>query len=110
MSENIIRIALDEEPDGSTDWARLRGMDDEAIDAAIAADPDSYALDENDLRQGNSLYRYQIYSAGHNWRWRLVAPDGQILAVSAENYASENAVMFAVDTVRTAFRTGKIAA
>lgn len=38
-------------------------------------------------------YQFHLYQdAGRNWRWRLIAGNGQIIAVSGESfYSRENA-------------------
>ncbi len=42
MSEKrIVRRSLNDRRQGATDWQRVRGLDDDAIDAAIADDPDA---------------------------------------------------------------------
>jgi len=52
MSEQrIIRRTLTERRKGGTDWARVKALSDEDIDAAIAADPDAAPiLDEEWFR------------------------------------------------------------
>ncbi len=49
--EHIIRRSLTERRKGGTDWARVKALSDEDIDAAIAADPDAAPiLDEEWFR------------------------------------------------------------
>ncbi|HEX6374889.1 MAG TPA: DUF1508 domain-containing protein [Allosphingosinicella sp.] len=91
--------------DGSrTDWARVRSLSDEEIDAAIADDPDSYGIEEAELlgRKGAS-YRYELYcDRSGGWRWRLLAADGEVLAVSAQAFTSRQSVETAIVTLRDA--------
>lgn len=35
------------------------------------------------------MYNFEIYEAGDGWRWRLKATNGEIVADSAEAYASK---------------------
>jgi uncharacterized protein YegP (UPF0339 family) len=105
MNGKLTRIDSTAAADGSlTDWARIRALTDDEIDAAIASDPDSYSIDEAELlgRKGAS-YRYELYSdkAGA-WRWRLLAADGNVLAVSGQAFPSRQSVEKAIGTLRDA--------
>jgi uncharacterized protein YegP (UPF0339 family) len=111
MSANITRIVLDGEPSGSaTDWARLRAMDDDAIDTAIAADPDSYALADKDFAGAQRGFKYEIYKAAGGWRWRLIDDEGETLADGARIFAVKQAALDAISAVRAASLSGKVAA
>jgi uncharacterized protein YegP (UPF0339 family) len=80
-----------------TDWARVKGLSDAEIDAAIADDADAYALDSEVLGRANSTYHYEVYGDDkRGFRWRLVAKDGKVLASSHSAYRSKNAVMSAI--------------
>lgn len=44
--------------------------------------------------------------AGGEYRWRLIAPNGKVIADSAEGYSSPAAIRRAVTGVRDAFKFG----
>lgn len=108
MSEKRIRTSSNAAPEaGRTDWARVRDMGDAAIDAAIAGDADSYPLDTEILGRADSAYHYEVYreSAGR-YRWRLVAGDSQVLALSPEGFRTKTAALNAIAAVRQALLSG----
>jgi uncharacterized protein YegP (UPF0339 family) len=87
-----------------TDWAHVRALTDEEIDAAIANDPDSYSIEEAELlgRTGAS-YRYELYcDKKGRWRWRLLAAGGEVLAVSGQAFPSRRSVETAIAALRDA--------
>jgi uncharacterized protein YegP (UPF0339 family) len=86
-----------------TDWARVKGLSDAAIDAAIADDADAYALDAEVLGRADSNYHYEVHRDDQGgFRWRLVAKDGEVLASSHSAYRSKNAVKNAIAILRAA--------
>jgi uncharacterized protein YegP (UPF0339 family) len=108
MSEKLIRTSSNAVSDaGRTDWARVRDMGDEAIDAAIAGDADSYELDTEILGRADSAYHYEVYreSAG-KYRWRLLSADSQVLASSPEGFRTKAAALNAIAGVRQALLGG----
>lgn len=94
MSGKITKISLNEAlkaaaSDSQTDWERLRSMSDEDIDAAIASDPDTWAIDDEELKRRPKPGRYEIYrDVGGQYRWRLLAADGSIVADGAQSFAT----------------------
>lgn len=100
MSEHITRLSLDAALDQDrTDWARLRGLTDAEIEAAIAADADSFALEE-DSAGSATQYRVRKDKTG-GWSWSLVGADGKVLAVAPGSYATRAAVLAAIDRIRS---------
>jgi uncharacterized protein YegP (UPF0339 family) len=86
-----------------TDWERIKGLSDAEIDAAIADDADTYALDSEVLGRTNSTYHYEVYrDVQGGYRWRLVAKDGKVLASSHSAFRSKNAVKSAIAGLRAA--------
>ncbi len=51
MKEGLIRYkpGRDPEPEDRTDWARLRRMTDEEVEAAAVSDPDAQPMSEDEL-------------------------------------------------------------
>lgn len=48
------------------------------------------------------IWKFEIYrDAAREWRWRLVAPNGLIIADSGEGYASRANAHRAAENVRT---------
>jgi uncharacterized protein YegP (UPF0339 family) len=92
-----------------TDWLRVRALTDEQIDAAIAADPDSFAM--GDKQEGDQTkFVYLVYSDSvGKWRWRLEGSDGRVMAYGAETYATQKDAARAVAILRTAFRKAQAA-
>ena len=98
--------------DSRTDWARLKRLEDEEIDQAVASDADTYVVEgaQNVGRAGAS-YRYVIYrSKGGDWRWRLIDSAGQILAVSPGAYPSRKGIESALRSLRKALLGASAAA
>ena len=97
-------MSLGEAPEaGRTDWDRLRGMTDDEIEAAIAADPDA------DLSGGgNAAFQGLVFrdSTGE-WRWRLVTPEGKAIADSPTSYADRSEVDRAIEALRKAMAAGR---
>ncbi len=111
MSAKLTRVASGAVPSGTlTDWSRLEAMDDAMIDAAIAADPDSYALNDSDLTTAKTGVRYVVFESAGMWRWQLVADNGEILAESPRTYGDESAALKAIETLRTALFGSRLAA
>ena len=107
MSEHITRVSLAEAVDGDrTNWSRLQNLSDSALDAAIAADDDTFAVDLT----RTTTARYVIYrdSAGQ-WRWRLMSAAGDILARSGGAFGSKTAATVAVGAIRTALAQARAA-
>lgn len=111
MSDNITRISLAEAFDGDrTDWSRLRAMDEAAIEAGIAADPDTFTLSDH-AGAGQAAARYEIYrQEGRAFRWRLLGADGSVLADGAKSYSTKGQARKAIDGVRAALLNASIAA
>lgn len=104
MSDDVTRIGLDEESDGSrTEWSQLRRLSDEEIEGAVAADPDAYLLDHGEAGRPQGSYQYQFYrTPGGEWRWRLVDASGAIMAVGGQAYPTRRAVEAAITILRDA--------
>jgi uncharacterized protein YegP (UPF0339 family) len=113
MSGGITRVSMNEAvKEDRTDWQRVRALTDEQIDAAIAADPDTFAMGDGlQGHQGNPLkFVYFIYSDKvGEWRWRLERSDGRVVAYGAETYVTQNEAARAVGALRTAFRKAQAA-
>lgn len=111
MNGKTFRIGLDEAGNGRSDWERVGRLDDAAIDAAIASDPDSYALNRTDLSHAGSSYRFTVWQdKSGNWRWTLSSKDGQVLAVSAESHATKDAATDSIANLRGAVLGARLAA
>jgi uncharacterized protein YegP (UPF0339 family) len=112
MSGNSIRNNSPVENSVSgTDWQRVRSLTDDQIDAAIANDPDTYAVSGARLGHLAGRYHYVIFrgDAG-DWRWRLVAKDGEILAEAATGLATRKQAQAAIAGLRSALLGGSLAA
>ena len=94
-----------------TDWTRLKGLDDEAIDVAIADDADTYALEIEALGRTDSAYHYDVFrdEAG-GYRWRLVAGGGSVLASSPTAFDTKEAATSAIAELRAALLGGNLLA
>jgi uncharacterized protein YegP (UPF0339 family) len=91
-----------------TNWARVKGLNDAEIDAAIANDSDAYSLDTEVLGRLDSAYHYDVYrDVQGGYRWRLVAKDGQVLANSHSAYPSKKSVKSAIAGLRAALLGGE---
>lgn len=105
MSGDITRISLDEAVRGDrTDWARLRALTEDEIEAAIAADPDTFGLEDGEPqgRKGAS-YRYELHADSKGeWRWRLLDANGEILAVGGQSFSSRESLEAAITQLREA--------
>ncbi|HEY0026334.1 MAG TPA: DUF1508 domain-containing protein [Allosphingosinicella sp.] len=105
MSGSYTRIGLEEAGEGSrTDWQRLRSLSDAEIDAAIAADPDSYPIGDSEFigRRGGS-YAYEVFQDSTGaWRWLLRAAGGEVLAASGRSFDSRDALEEALTELRAA--------
>ena len=108
MSEKLIRTSSNVAHEaGRTDWARVEKMNDKAIDAAIAGDADSYALDTEILGRADSAYHYEVYRESQGqFRWRLLSADSQVLASSPEGFRTKAAALNAIAGVRQALLGG----
>ena len=108
MSEKLIRTNSNAAPEkGRTDWSRVRDMDDKTINAAIAGDADSYALDTEILGRADSAYHYEVYrEKTGQFRWKLLSADGKVLASSPEGFRSKAAALNAIAGVRQALLGG----
>lgn len=112
MSGRTIRTSLGEASKPSvTDWAKLKALGDVEIDAAIAADPDAYALDQEVLGRAGSAYHYEVYqSAVGRFRWRLLGADGRGLASSEHDFATKESARNAIVDLRKAMLGGSLLA
>ena len=113
MSGNFTRIGLDEDAEASgTDWKRLKDMDDVEIDAAIAADGDSYAVTAPQvLGHAGASYRYVLHAGPQGeWRWQLVDANGEILAESGHGFPTRDAAAEAIQVLRQAMVGARAAA
>lgn len=87
MNEQLIRTSLAKAGSGKTDWSRLAEISDLELEAAIANDTDTFALEDSDLRavrrkaKASEQARFAIMRGKDGrFRWCLVAPDGSVLA------------------------------
>lgn len=110
MSDDVTRISLAAVPDNDrTDWARVARLDDAAITTAMAADPDSIGVDAEPGEVG--ALRYELYSDDtRTWRWRLVARDDRVVAMSGGDFASREAARAAIDEMRRAATKAEVRA
>lgn len=110
MSDDVTRISLAAVPDDDrTDWAHVARLDDAAITTAMATDPDSFGVDPE---PGDADFlRYELYSEGtRSWRWRLVARDDRVVAMSGGDFASREAARAAIDEMRRAATKAEVRA
>lgn len=112
MSGKTTRISSGAAPKATrTDWARVQKLGDKAVDAAIAADPDAYPLEEERLGRSGGAYRYQLVTGEDGrYRWRLIAGNGDVLATSHESFATSAAAKYAIAGVRNALLGGDLLA
>lgn len=94
MNEQITRVSLGQVGSGQTDWDRVRALTDAQIDAAIASDPDAFALCDADLAAitaespaGHASYQIRKSRDGR-FRWYLISGQGAILAAAYEGAAT----------------------
>jgi len=53
--------------------------------------------------------RFALYQDGRNeWRWRLVARNGEIVAIGGEAYASKYNAIRAIETFRAALAAAPV--
>ena len=95
-----------------TEWRRVRALTDEEIDAAIAADPDTFAMGEG--LEGHPTNPWKFVYVTHSdkvgqSRWQLEGSDGRVLAYGAEAYPTRDDAARAVAALRTAFRKAQAA-
>jgi uncharacterized protein YegP (UPF0339 family) len=112
VSGKTIRTGSGEAAKASaTDWAKLNALDDAAIDAAIATDPDAYALDREVLGRAESAYHYEVYqSTTGGFRWRLVGADGRGLAASEHDFETMASARDAIAELRKVMLGGNLLA
>ena len=112
MSGNFTRISLPVDNESSaTDWQRVKSLTDREIDAAIANDPDAYAVATTQLGHQAGRYHYRIFrDAAGGWRWQLVSKEGQVLAEAAAGMATRNAAQAAIGELRAALLGSALAA
>lgn len=98
MNGKITRINSDTAVSGDlTDWERLRGLTDEEIETAVATDPDSGFVTDDEIRPLRGLI---FRDSQGKWRWRLIAPDGRPIADSPGSYADRADVDRAIQALR----------
>lgn len=102
MNGKHFRTDLDAELESRTDWDRLRALTDDQLEAAIDADPDSFAHSEFEQvgRSGASAHYLVYRDRTGQFRWRLRAANGEILAMSPEGYVSRQDVEDAITQLR----------
>lgn len=100
MSEKITRVSLDEAIERDrTDWARLRALTDDEIEAAIAADPDSDLGLDGEMGPVVGIIFKDMHGA---WRWRLLDSDRTPIADSPRGYQTRDEVDAGLRALRAA--------
>jgi len=85
MSKKLTRMRLgDPIGESLTDWERLRDLTDEANDANIASDFDSWPLDD----QARGYFFQILRASADRWTWAMVDREGQVVARAPTAYAS----------------------
>jgi uncharacterized protein YegP (UPF0339 family) len=74
-------------------------MTDEEIERAIADDPDTFTADDDQRAHWHILHDKS------GWRWRLVGPDGTVIAEAPGQYGSQAEARRAVALLRDAVLT-----
>lgn len=54
------------------------------------------------------MYKFIIYKAKDGWRWRYVAPNGRIMAVSGEGLHNKVDLLESMEVLKEKFRDSKI--
>jgi uncharacterized protein YegP (UPF0339 family) len=76
-------------------------MTDDEIDAAIASDPDAWAVGDEESKRWPKPGHYEIYRDGSGkYRWRLVAADGSVVADGAQVFATRKQAQHALGDLR----------
>jgi uncharacterized protein YegP (UPF0339 family) len=56
---------------------------------------------QNSFSQEDSMYKFEVYKdKGGEYRWRLVAPNGQSIADSGEGYSSKESCLEGIASVK----------
>lgn len=114
MSENVIRISLDQAGNGKTDLGAIAALSDVQIDARALLDMDTLLPNSDDLgvtsvdgQGSSSAVHFEIYkSKDGTFRWRLAGADGSIFAVSADYFDTKAQALASVKQMLAAL--GKI--
>jgi len=87
-----------------TDWDRVRSLSDADIDQAIATDADTFSIGAPAIGTSRERGIRFVVARTKNgeWRWRLVANDGDILAQSGQGFASRRSAITAIEDLRSA--------
>jgi uncharacterized protein YegP (UPF0339 family) len=109
-------MSLAEAGSGKTDWSRLQGLTDAELDEAIAADPDTFALSDSELRNAEKrmlsdrALRFEVRknNAGE-YIPHLVDQSGRVILYGAA-FPSKSAALAMVKLIRQAFRESQISA
>ncbi|MBX9664820.1 hypothetical protein [Novosphingobium sp.] len=104
MNEQLTRVSLAKAGKGQTDWDRLRSLTDAQIDAAIAADDDSFALVDAELAAlGNSPARYELRELkSGSFQVVLVSAQGSVLATAHDHFATRDEARLAIRAISEA--------
>lgn len=96
MSDGITVRRSGEAHDSATDWERLRTMSDEDNEANIAADFDSWPLDD----QARGYFFHVRPLKTGRWTWDMVGRDGSVAARAPGDYESREAAEAAVGALK----------
>ncbi|SRR3989344_2089387 len=103
MSERFSdRVSATGNEAARSDWARVGAMTDSEIDAAIAADDDTFALTPADLQPNSPGFKF-VDRGNQNWCWLFYGEEGQLLARSGQTYRNMVDAVAAADQIRRSF-------
>ncbi|MDM7956419.1 hypothetical protein [Blastomonas sp.] len=91
--------AMGDDP-SQTDWARLRAMTDDDIEAAIEADDGTFALTPDDLQADGPGFKFAL-GDDNLWHWRFYADSGKLMAQSGIGYPNTLDAIAAADEFRS---------
>jgi len=102
----ITRLVFVNEDDGEQ-W-RIEG-EMEVVDPYSDGEPIPDGGEPGGADHEGYLAAFEVYRDGRaEWRWRLLARNGRIIADSAEGYSSKMSALNAVDTARSVARDARI--
>ncbi|GAA0639031.1 hypothetical protein GCM10009424_12210 [Sphingomonas ursincola] len=103
MSERFSdRVSATGNEAARSDWARVGAMTDSEIDAAIAADEDTFALTPADLQSNSPGFKF-VDRGEQNWCWLFYGEEGELLARSGQTYRNMVDAVAAADQIRRSF-------
>ena len=80
--------------------AEAKAKAEQAPVADAAPEPEATAPDSDATASTGSTKGFEIFEDGGEWRWRLVASNGEPVAVSEQGFSSKSSVVRTLDVVR----------